>query len=563
MQFDPHFQPVSSRDRKDHKLANVMVIGLVFGLITSACGSGPAKDGTPQPPFNSTVVKVVANTALQPWLTQAIAQFNGEHQQSGGHDVFVEMGYVEAGQAVSDLAKGDTQTALWIPDDNSWTGVLASRGNPGFTSDCVSVATSPLVIAMWRPLAEALGWPARSLGWLDISSLAADPPSWAYYSGGQFGKTLRLSHTHPALSGSGASALLAVVHAAKQSKTITDADVSDPIVKASVASFESSVASFATSTDALGKTMRQRGIGYLGAAAVYESTVVEYGQGDPQIVPVYPFEGTFVATHPACLNGAAAPEARGAAKVFRDALLSEPYQALARNHGLRPVTGAPQFSPSVGADAAQPKIVYAQSGATAIEALQKLWLSARKPVNLVMILDISGSMEGSKIEKMREGAVQFVRQMSDDDHISVIAFSTGANELVHGARVGDSREAIAAQIQDLQAGGDTRLYDTIADGATVISQTASSQRTNVLVVLTDGQDTNSRVHQFSSELIALAAGNDTSVFTIGYGADADTHVLQQIAQGSNGSYFAGNQANIADIYQTMSAAFGGSVGIGR
>ena len=57
------------------------------------------------------------------------------------------------------------------------------------------------------------------LGWLDIGSLAADPSAWAYYSGGQFqGDVLRLGHTHPGLSGSGASTLLAIVQAANPNR---------------------------------------------------------------------------------------------------------------------------------------------------------------------------------------------------------------------------------------------------------------------------------------------------------------------------------------------------------
>src|SRR5690606_37406153 len=124
----------------------------------------------------------------------------------------------------------------------------------------------------------ALGWPGRDLGWLDIGSLAADPGSWDYYSGGQFGDVLRLGHTHPGLSASGANTLLALVHAAELKNTAVEvADIEQPIVQASVGAFEGAVSWFSSSTGSLAETMRDRGVQFLGAAVVYESDVINYG----------------------------------------------------------------------------------------------------------------------------------------------------------------------------------------------------------------------------------------------------------------------------------------------
>ncbi len=82
-----------------------------------------------------------------------------------------------------------------------------------------------------------------------------------------------------------------------------------------------------------------------------------------------------------------------------------------------------------------------------------------------------------------------------------------------------------------------------------------------MVVLTDGQDTFSSTSQ--DDAIAVAGQNDTTVFTIAYGDDADENVLSRIAIGANGNFYLGDEASIAEIYQEMSAAFGGSVGVGR
>jgi Ca-activated chloride channel family protein len=521
-------------------------------------------DGRPR---NAAVAAVTANTSLEPWLAAAAQAFNEAGLETAdGRPAFVELGFADAGQAVADIVAGELAPDLWIPEDAVWGRVLAEQGHGGYTADCQSIASSPLVIAMWRPVAEALGWPSLPLGWLDIGSLAADPSSWSYYSGGEFGESLRLGHTHPGLSGSGASTLLAIVQAAESKReAVTAEDIAQPIVQASVAAFEAPVAWFSSNTDDLAATMGERGPSYLGAAVMYESSVVHYGNGD--IVPVYPLEGTFVASHPACVSGSAESDAAAAARLFRDYLLSEESQQQAVSTGLRPANPAvPAAAPLDAAHAVdlnQPEIVFAEPSVEALYAVQDLWQAARKRVNLVMLIDVSGSMEGEKIANVRDAAAEFVQQMGEDDYLTIVAFSHELNVIADYEPVGPARPQIVEAIERLDAFGDTALYDAIGMGAGLIAERTTPDTTNALVVLSDGQDTFSQQYGFNQRLVDLAADNDTAVFVIAYGEDADRDVLSQIALGANGNFYLGDEASIAAIYEEMSAAFGGSVGVGR
>ncbi len=83
-----------------------------------------------------------------------------------------------------------------------------------------------------------------------------------------------------------------------------------------------------------------------------------------------------------------------------------------------------------------------------------------------------------------------------------------------------------------------------------------------MVVLSDGLDTSSFRHDAESAAQTLADTGAT-VFTIAFGGDADEELLQSIALRANGNYFNGDEASIAAIYDEMSAAFGGIVGVGR
>lgn len=536
---------------------SLLLIGFLVA-VGLACGSN-SEEG---PPLNGDVVSVVANTSLMPWLEGVVSQFNSaEIETTAGRTVYVTLTGTDAGQALVDIGNGSTPD-VWIPDDLAWVRALSQQGQSQYQADCVSVAESPLVIGMWRPAAESLGWPGRELGWLDIGSLAADSSAWAYYSGGQFGQSLRLGHTHPGLSASGSQTLLALVQAAQSKlEAINTSDIQSPIVQASVGAFESAVSTFSPSTANLAQTMSGRGIDYLGAAILYESDVLHYGQGDPSLVPIYPFEGTFMATHPACINENGLVEA---AKLFRDYLGQVESQVMAVGVGLRPVNpnvqpGSP-LDEAHGVDLSRPEQIFPSPSVESLYAVQELWQSARKDVNLVMVIDVSGSMRGDKISNVRQAAIQFVGQMGDDDYLSILIFSNEVTLIANHLAVGQNRNQLTQLLGSLEASGDTALYDAIGEGASLLNETHSPTVTSALVVLSDGLDTYS--FRYDQDTILPLVQNIT-LFTIGYGSDADEQLLANLALQGNGNFYQGDVSSIAAIYEELSAAFGGNVGVGR
>lgn len=548
----------------------LVYLSTILALFAAAClctGSGNNNEATVELPGNAAAITIIASPSLQPWLDNAIAQFNNAQNEVGdGETAFVVLKSVEPGQAVADMSGEGELPVLWLPDSIVWSNLLADQGVNNFQNDCVSTAESPLIIAMWREIAELFGWPNRSLGWLDVSGLAADAVAWEYYSGGQYGETMRLGHTHPGLAGTGASTLLAIVQAAEsKTEAVTTEDIEDPSVQASVTAFESAVATFSPNTAMLGATMGERGTSYLSAAVVYESTVIQYGNSE--IVPIYPFEGTFVADFPACLNSSASGVDQEVAELFRDYLLDVPAQQLALAAGFRPVNAAVTVGAPLdevnGVDLNEPQIVFAPPSVASVYAVQNLWQAARKPINLVMLLDTSGSMAGSKMEGMRAAAIEFVEQMGENDYLTVIAFAQTPVIIAEHQKVGEARSNIISQINGLIADGDTTLYDAIGLASEIIARTNSPLTSNAMVVLSDGVDTYSFNYGFNDELLNAAAANNTTVFTIAYGNDADESVLLQFANRGNGNLYQGDAASIAAIYEEMSAVFGGSVGVGR
>lgn len=547
------------------RFSGVFWLVILLSLTTLACQLGDVGgDGIPD---DAVVIEVVGSSSLEPWLQTAVTDFNASKPMTSNETpVYVTARGVEAGQQITNMAAGEPQPAVWIPDSPVWVNLAADQGVSTYQNNCTSVAQSPLVIGMWRPMAESLGWPGFPLGWLDVGSLAQDPSAYQYYTGGEYGEALRLSHPHPGLSGAGAGTLLALVQSAQsQTTAVTPEDIQNPIVQASVGAFESAVSSFANSTATLATNMRERGAGYLGAGVMYENDVVYGSEGN--IVPIYPLEGTFVATHPACINQEADAETQEAAQLVRDYLLSDSGQETAVSYALRPVNpniaaGAP-LTEEFGVDLSQPEIIFNEPNVAALYAVQDLWQTARKDVNLVMLLDTSGSMRGGKMENMRNAAAQFVEQMGDEDQLTIYAFNTEPDLIIEGVQVGPDRAKIMNAILALEANGDTTLFDAIGDGAGSIERTNQADMTNAMVVLSDGMDTRSYRYGFTTDLVDYATDNNTTIFTIGYGGDADEDVLSTLAIEGNGNFYLGDEASIQAIYDEMSAAFGGSVGVGR
>ncbi len=549
-----------------NRLLLIVLIGLLF---LSGCDAAPRAEGGP--PSNALIVSWVYPTSLIGWAEESIADFN--HQQiktQDGRPIWVQGAATDAGQAVSAMLGGGELPALWTTAQPYWRDVLNQQvGSEVFLPNCPEIAQTPLVIGMWEPIARALGWPARTLGWLDIGSLAADPSAWAYYSGGEWGDTLRISHTHPGLSDSGVETLQALIYAAERgSDSITTANIENPVVRASVGAFEGAVAWFSTNTAQLRDRLVSRGIDYLSGGVLYESDVVMQGERDPLLVAIYPYEGTFVATFPSCVRASMDETTTGAVETFLAYLRDVPAQQRALAHGLRPVNqDVPVASPidaAHGADPAQPTRIFAPPPADTVLAIQDLWQSQRQNVNMTLVLDVSGSMEGQKIEQVRLSANEFVQQMGDNDRLTVILFDDAPRILVPNTLIQGNRQRIINQINTITAGGGTSLYDSIVAAAEDLAKHRHEGEVNAMVVLSDGQDNVSR--RFVSPNAAFSAivlQSGASVHTIAYGADADRNVLRNIALATNGIAYEGDVATINDIYAEISAAFGGSAGIGR
>ena len=552
--------------------------GAVFVL--GGCGkpspSAANSSGTPAPPSAADTVEITFTygSEKEGWIKDTVGAFNAQnHRLASGKTIRVNALPMGSGECLDEIIAGTRQTDLVSPASGAYIDIGNARwrarsGGRDLVAKTDNLLLSPVVIAMWRPMAEALGWRARPVGWTDILALAQNPQGWASLGHPEWG-SFKFGHTHPEFSNSGLISLLAETYAGAGKKdNLTVADVRAPATAQTVAGIEQGVVHYGSSTGFFGKKMTANGPGYLNAAVLYESMVIDSYRATPPtslpLVAIYPKEGTFWSDHPAGVveREWVTPERREAARALVVYLLAPAQQQKALGYGFRPASvdvpvGAP-IDAAHGADPREPKTTLPVPPVDVLDAVLAQFKEVKKPAGLTMVLDISGSMnDDRKIENSRAGAQQFVDALGDRDELSLMVFNQQSMWLAQDAPLARERAHLGQTLGGLVAGGGTALYDSILAAYQRAAQQPAAGRITALVVLTDGEDTDSRLKlpQLLNAIRFDGERRTIRIFTIAYGQDADTKVLQQIADATQAKSYQGTPENIRGVFRDIATFF--------
>lgn len=171
--------------------------------------------------------------------------------------------------------------------------------------------------------------------------------------------------------------------------------------------------------------------------------------------------------------------------------------------------------------------------------------SDRPGVDIVTVLDVSGSMgDDQKLEKLKT-AMQFViRKLSSVDRLSVVTFANRSSRLCPLRQItNDSQSDIEKIVKGLVANGGTNITAGLQIALQVLNDRRLSEgRVSAIMLMSDG------VQNDGGDARNVAVGN-VPVYTFGFGKDYDSAVLNGIANNSNGGTF-----SIADV-DNLSVAF--------
>lgn len=551
--------------------------GILCGPTTISTSATP----TAAAPPNAVEISFLSSDTKEDWINAVTADFNASQiKTSAGHPIVVRVTHGNSGGTQKLILDGVAQPTIWSPGDQSWADganqVWQGLHNQLLiTEPCTPTVYAPIGFGMWRPMAEALGWPDEPISWETIVSLAADPQGWASYGHPEWGQ-FKFGHTYPDYSNSGLLIMTALAYdTVGQTSDLTVDLVKSEAVVSAMRDVELHTYHYGKQSKNLSNLMVQNGPSYLHAINITEAEVLRANKERAEemqfpLVFIFPAKGTFWAEQPFCILDAdwVSDEQNEAAKIYQQFLLAPEQQAQVMDYNLRPViAGIPlsaTFSlengtdPSVTTDTV---LALSSPSAEVAEAVKDVFHETKKKATIIVVLDTSGSMKGVKIKGAVESTANFVGRLERGDEIYVYSFNSTAALLHPSGQATEVKEELGHNVQNLFAQGDTILYDAVclavekASNLRASDRAAGEQRLYGVVVLSDGKDTQSNL-TMNDMFNCLPTGEDIEgikVYTISYGDDADQDVLLQIANKTNGRNFDGDPDTIEDVYVSISA----------
>jgi Ca-activated chloride channel homolog len=573
-------------------------------------GGGEQSGGVPE---GCTAVDAAVSPEKFELLTDLARRFNGSRSAKiDAGCAFVRVQRVSSGVGMQllagdwpDEAANGPRPVVWSPASSAWATILNfKRANqPVMAPPAKPFMLTPLVIAMPKPMADALGYPETPIGYADILKLAQDPAGWGGKGHPEWGP-FRLGKTNPNFSTSALSATIAQYYAATgKTRDLTAEDLARPEVDAFARGVENSVVHYGDITltflnNLYRNDARGTALTYTSAVAVEEKSVIDYNTGNPDgitdpgerprppripLVAIYPKEGTLYSDNPFIVLDApwVSPAQRDGARAFERFVQEPENQKRVVEYGFRPgnpqvAAGAP-IEKANGVDPDQPQSVLGVPEPAVLAKVLDLWGQQRKSARVMLVLDVSGSMGepaddrgNTKLDLAKEAAIAALAQFKAEDEVALRIFSTEISrtaptdylDLVPFGPISANRELIASRIRSVVPTQGTPLYTVAAASFTTLRETYDPQRINAVVLLTDGRNEDPRNRDVDRLLSDLRAGSEgqsstpVRIFPIAYGKDADLSVLRRIAEATNAAaYDASDPTTIDKVFTAVVSNF--------
>lgn len=541
---------------------------LIFLFVAIAgCGQSNSSGGTFGAPTPRSISKdeILITLAYSPekevWLKERFDAFNSRQIKANGKTVVVEGTNVSSGAARTQIKSGALKTTIWSPSASTWLEVLKQESNNPTIAEAnpQPLVLTPVVISMWKPMAEALGWPDKPIGWRDLLALINDPQGWGKYNRPEWGQ-FSWGHTDPEISTSALSTVLAELYAAtNKTSGLTVADVQAAESQQFLRDLAQGIKHYGFNTLVFSDNMQKYGLTYISAFPMEEITLIEFNKKGPvtPLVAIYPSEGTFTHDNPFIVMSDASTDEKAAAAKLYEFLLSDESQQLAMSYGFRPanvnVALSDPLTAQYGVDPRQPRQSLATPPADVIVAAKDAWAKNRKPANIMVVVDSSGSMRGEKMDQAKAGVDFFLSRLPTQDNVGLIGFSNVPGVLVPLATRAENMSNLQVQVQGLIPNGNTSLYDAIDLARQELEKINQPDRINAIVLLSDGADTSSVM---TIEQMEAGFGESSiQIFPIAYGEDAETTILQRIADFSRTQLVQGGTDDINKIFDNLSRYF--------
>jgi Ca-activated chloride channel family protein len=577
------------------------VLSLLAALAALAGCTGDGGGSSSAVPANAIEITIIYAPESADYLPTIMNQFNESYRQginpvtgqplaAGERPIFItgrdgSSGTVMQGIVNAVLTPNSENVArptIYQPSVRHWLALAnyQARRELFDLADSPATANAPVVMAIWesrlRAIQQTVGY--DNIGWEELLMVMNSANGWQDFGLPNARRTVFYGHTDPFVSSTGLSTLIAEFYAAARAvgineRTLSLSTVNNEEVRAGVREIEQLIRHYSTRTTEF-KNYIAQGPEYLDFVALEENDLIAINRGltayqpPERLVALYPKEGTFFHDHPMAVVNAnwVTDEQRAAARVFIEYVRLPAQQEYIMGFGFRPVIpgvalGFP-FEEQYGVTKEGPSVLLDPPPPDVIAAVQNTWEFVKKQADIMLLIDVSGSMaQDGKLEQAKTAALAFLDRMESNNRIGLAVFSDTVRIEVPLDNFETNIARIRQRIQQLGPEGGTSLYDAVVDTVNLLSQTTDSDRIRAVVLLSDGEDTTStRFRLADVESVIRATRNELNpiiVIPVGYGRLSDDliRVLQRIAAASNTTWQSGDPNNIGRILELISSFF--------
>ncbi|XP_047338049.1 E3 ubiquitin-protein ligase WAV3-like [Impatiens glandulifera] len=193
---------------------------------------------------------------------------------------------------------------------------------------------------------------------------------------------------------------------------------------------------------------------------------------------------------------------------------------------------------------------------------------AGAPLDLVAVLDVSGSMDGSKLALMKQAMGFVIQNLGPSDRLSIVSFSDRSQRICPLRLMNQSGKQFALQsVHNLTILGGTHIAAGLQTGAKVMTDRRYKNPVASIIFLSDGCDTYTVNNQRSNN--NMAAGYDqlipssirpgenrpsVPIHTFGFGSDHDPALMNTVAEATRGTF------SFVESVDTIQDAFAQCIG---
>ncbi len=431
-----------------------------------------------------------SGTGNDGWLNEVADAFNRAGIEVDGKPVSVSIRNIASGTAADYIRSGKYVPDAYTPSNELWGEMIEAEGIPiRLIAKRLSGNVAGIVTTKAKYDALVAKYGAVNVKTITDAIAAGE---------------LAMGYTDPFASSTGLNFLMTA---------LSTFGGSDPLGESAVQGFERFQANvpFIAST-----TLQMRGAAKTGALDAFVFEYQQYANAT-DLKDGYVFT-PFGVRHdsPLYALGAPTPEKLEIVKRFAAFASEDRYQKLARDRGFN---GLDEYAPELGS-----------VGGSTIAAAQKLWKEKKnggKTIAAVFVADVSGSMEGDPLKRLKQSLLNGQKYLGRDNRIGFVSYSdTVTIDVPIGKYDANQQSLFVGAVDGLQAGGGTATFDGIAVAMKMLQDdiAANPGVKPLIFVLSDGET--NKGHSLD-DIRGLVETFKIPIYTIGY--NANIQALQSIS----------------------------------